>query len=221
MRRERATELSWSRAHRVTSWRARPEAFFETVADPADLADVLAVLAHGAPAVIDPATAAAGPGAGWVMLPFLRHGESRFSDGRSYGVFYAGGARETAFRETMFHYARFLAASAEPPTLLGVQLLRCRIRATMVDIRGQQARRPELYDPDPALYGPAQRWAAALQGAGRHGIVYDSVRHAGGECVAVFTPRSVSRCVVAGYFAYDWDGSSIVRVVAMRDVLRP
>jgi hypothetical protein len=191
------------------------------VADAADLADVLDVLAHGAPASVDPATAAIGPGAGWVMPPFLRHGESRFSDGRRYGVFYAGRARDTAFHETMFHYARFLAASREPPTLLGVQLLRCRVHATMVDIRGAREARPDLYDPDPARYGPAQSWAASHRAEGREGVVYDSVRHPGGECVAVFVPRCVTRCAVAGHFAYDWDGSRIVRVVAMRDVLRP
>ena len=179
------------------------------------------MLGYGAPASVDPATAAVGPGAGWVMLPFLRHAESRFSDGHRYGVFYAGHARDTAFHETMFHYARFLAASAEPPTLLGVQLLRCRARATVIDIRGQQSARPDLYDPDPSRYGPAQSWAASHQAAGRHGIVYDSVRHAGGHCVAVFVPRCVSHCEVDGHFAYDWDGSRIVRVVAMHDVLRP
>ena len=87
---------------------------FEQVAHPDDLADVLEVLASGAPAGFDPARAAVGPGAGWVMLPFLRPRPSRFSDGHRYGVFYAGRREATAIAESTFHYARFLAAPRPP-----------------------------------------------------------------------------------------------------------
>lgn len=193
---------------------------FEQVAHPDDLADVLEVLASGAPAGFDPARAAVGPGAGWVMLPFLRPRPSRFSDGHRYGVFYAGRREATAIAESTFHYARFLAASHEAATLLGVQLLRCWVTGRMVDIRGRRAAAPELYDPDPEQYGPAQRWAAGLQRAGRAGVVYDSVRHPAGECVAVFDPRCVTRCAVSSHLAYEWDGGAIVAAHRMREVWR-
>ncbi len=193
---------------------------FEQVTDPKDLADVLAVLAAGAAARVDPARAAIGPGAGWVMLPFVRLGASRFSDGQRYGVFYAGRPQATAIAETTFHYARFLAASHEPATLLGVQMLRCAVAGSMVDLRGAQANRPELYDPDPDHYGPAQQWADGLHRGGQVGIVYDSVRHRGGTCVAVFDPHCVTRCRVAGLLAYEWDGTTIVRALRMREVWR-
>jgi hypothetical protein len=191
------------------------------VTDPADLADVLAVLAAGAPVIIDPARAATGPGAGWVMLPFLRLGPSRFTDGTRYGVFYAGRPQATAIAETTYHYARFLADSSEPATLLGVQMLRCSVRGVLVDIRGAQKSRPDLYDPDPANYGPAQRWADAHHRQGHEGIVYDSVRYRGGGCVAVFDPRCVTRCRLTGFFAYEWDGAAIVRAHRMREAWRP
>ena len=193
---------------------------FEQVAHPDDLADVLEVLASGAPAGFAPACTAVGAGAGWVMLPFLRPGPSRFSDGRRYGVFYAGRREATAIAETTFHYARFLAASHEAATLLGVQLLRCWVAGPMVDIRGRQAASPELYDPDPGRYGPAQRWADGLQRAGRAGIVYDSVRHPAGECVAVFDPRCVTHCAVSSHLAYEWNGTAIVAAHRMREVWR-
>jgi hypothetical protein len=213
--------IRWNACFRVTSWKARPEAVFEAVTDPADLEDVLAVLAAGAPARLDPAKAAVGPGAGWVMLPFLRFGPSRFSDGKRYGVFYAGRAQATAIAETTYHYARFLVASHEPPTLLGVQMLRCSVKGAMVDIRGAQITRPELYDPDPAHYGPAQHWADGLHRAGQEGIVYDSVRQHGGSCVAVFAPRCVTKCRRVGLLMYEWDGAAIVRAHRLREVWRP
>lgn len=213
--------IRWNPCFRVTSWRARPEAVFEAVTDPADLADVLAVLAAGAPARIDPRAAATGPGSGWVMLPFLRFGPSRFSDGKRYGVFYAGRAQATAIAETTYHYCRFLATSHEPPTLLGVQMLRCAVKGSMVDIRDAQATQPTLYDPDPALYGAAQQWADALHQKGYEGIVYDSVRDTGGSCVAVFDPRCVTRCRRVGPLAYEWDGTAIVRAHHLREVWRP
>jgi RES domain len=212
--------IRWNPCFRATSWRDRPEAVFESVADPADLADVLAVLAAGGPVILDPARAAVGPGAGWVMLSFLRLGPSRFTAGTRYGVFYAGRPQATAIAETSFHYGRFLAASREEPTLLGVRMLRGVVRGRMVDIRGAQKTSPELYDPDPAHYGPAQQWADGLQQEGRDGIVYDSVRNPGGTCVAVMTPRCVSGCRVSGYFAYEWDGAAIVRAHHMREAWR-
>jgi hypothetical protein len=181
---------------------------------------VLAVLASGAPAEAAPARVVTGPGAGWIMLPFLRPGPSRFSSGERYGVFYAGRRQATAIAETTFHYARFLTASHEAATLLGVQLLRCDVAGRMADIRGRQAAHPELYDPDPTQYGPAQQWGDRQQRAGRPGVVYDSVRDPGGECVAVFDPRCVTHCTVAAQLAYEWDGSAIVAAHRMREIWR-
>lgn len=193
---------------------------FEQVTDPKDLADVLEVLASGAPIRFNPARAATGPGAGWVMLPFLRLGPSRFSDGRRYGVFYAARRQATAIAETGFHYGRFLAASREPATLLGVRMLRCWVVGAMVDIRGQRSTNPELHNPDPAHYGPAQQWADGLHRADRAGVVYDSVRDPAGVCVAVFDPRCVTRCGVESQLSYEWDGAAIVAAHQMREVWR-
>lgn len=212
--------IRWNPCYRITSWRARPEAVFESVADSADLSDVLAVLAAGAPVIIHPTRAATGSGAGWVMLPFLRLGPSRFTDGTRYGVFYAGRPQATAIAETAFHYARFLADSKEEPTLLGVQMLRCAVRGYMIDIRGGQKAWPVLYDPDPANYGPAHQWADGVERNSHDGIVYDSVRNLGGGCVAVLNPRCVSGCRLTGYFAYEWDGTAIVRAHRMREAWR-
>jgi hypothetical protein len=135
-------------------------------------------------------------------------------------VVIAGRPQATAIAETSYHYARFLAGSKEGPTLLGVQMLRCVVRGNMIDIRGGQKAWPSLYDPDPANYSPAQQWADGVERNGQDGIVYDSVRNSGGSCVAVIKPRCVSGCRLTGYFAYEWDGTAIVRAHRMREAWR-
>jgi hypothetical protein len=51
-----------------------------------------------------------------------------------------------------------------------------------------------------------------------NGIVYPSVRSAGGECVAVFLPRLVTDCRRTRYLAYVWDGTAITQVYEMSAV---
>ena len=44
---------------------------------------------------------------------------------------------------------------------------------------------------------------------GNWGLVYRSVRHAGGECIAAFKPQAVSIPVAGAALAYVWDGERI------------
>jgi hypothetical protein len=70
----------------------------------------------------------------------------------------------------------------------------------------------------PQDYTASQRLARALRAAGSDGIVYDSVRHRGGHCAALFWPDCVAPCVQAGHYAYHWDGRRIVHVVQLQAV---
>ena len=87
-----------------------------------------------------------------------------------------------------------------------------------VDSRLHDVRRgwPRIHDPDD--YSASQALATELRGAKSLGIVYNSVRRGGGECIAAFT-------VQGSHFFYDWDGSSIRRYLVVgetrwRDVPR-
>ncbi|QEW06311.1 RES family NAD+ phosphorylase [Nitrincola iocasae] len=40
------------------------------------------------------------------------------------------------------------------------------------------------------------------------GMVFNSVRHQGGECVALFTPRATSIPVQGGHYRYVWSGAA-------------
>ncbi len=149
-----------------------------------------------------------GPGSGYVMAPFAYLNPSRFSDG-TFGVYYAGLDEETAIREVAFHRGIFMARTGEPASALEEQILVAGISGDLVDLRGQQASWPALYDPDPGAYAPAQAFGASLRGAGETGLAFSSVRNAGGECVGVFRPRAVADCRQVRPLRYIWDGASI------------
>ena len=66
-------------------------------------------------------------------------------------------------------------------------------------------------------YSASQALARELLKEGSSGIVYDSVRHKGGQCAAVFRPTVMSRCRPAGFLAYDWNGTEISKVYELRE----
>jgi RES domain-containing protein len=211
--------VEWHPAVRIVSARRAPEELFEGIASAEEARDLLAVVAAGRPARFEPGDAAVGEGAGWVMAAFLQGGAARFND-ESFGAFYAAREEATAIAETHFHYARFLAAAHEVYALIGVRVLLADVAARVADIRGRARSMPELYDPDPAHYGRSQQWAGAQRAAGCDGVVYDSVRRKGGECVALFRPRLIARCRVGDRLAYEWNGRSIVATyqLALRNI---
>jgi hypothetical protein len=57
-----------------------------------------------------------------------------------------------------------------------------------------------------------QALARRLRAAGSNGVAYDSVRLSGGECVAAFRPRMISRLPRGDrYLQFHWDGTRIDR----------
>jgi hypothetical protein len=58
-----------------------------------------------------------------------------------------------------------------------------------LDIRGQRATRADIYVPD--SYAASQALGECIRAVGGAGIIYDSVRHAGGTNVVAHHPRNV------------------------------
>ena len=58
----------------------------------------------------------------------------------------------------------------------------------------------------------SQSFARGLRAAASRGVVYPSVRDAGGECRGAFTPRAVGLPTSTGVLRYHWDGDRIDRV---------
>ena len=86
------------------------------------------------------------------------------------------------------------------------------IDAELDDLRTPAAEPvPEL---DPDSYVASQALARRLRGTGSDGIVYPSIRHPGGECVALFYPDCASKPLQGRHLDYHWDGT---RVDLVRD----
>ena len=217
--------IRWSQALRIVPSRFPPVSVYDRIADPDDLEALFTIEALTNPRIRDELGVlplvplerrVSGPGTTPVMAAFthLNPDGSRFSDG-SWGVFYAARSLTTAVEETVFHRERFLAATAEPPCDVEMRCYRTSIQARLHDLRGGW---PAEHDPD--SYVASVKLARRLRADGSDGIVYDSVRHAGGECVAVFYPDCVAPCVQAEHLRYCWDGKSIAKVLAVSELKR-
>jgi hypothetical protein len=123
-------------------------------------------------------------------------------------VLYAAERFETALLETMHHHARFMAQTAQPPGWASqFRELILDVAADLHDLRGGDPRwRPAL---DPDKYGEGQTLAAALRANGSDGLVYISVRDAGGHCAGLFYPDSAGNVVQARHLDYHWDGTRV------------
>jgi hypothetical protein len=84
-----------------------------------------------------------------------------------------------------------------------------------LDIRGP--RFPHLHHPDD--YATPQAYAKPLREQGHWGLVYRSVRHQGGECIAAFKPQAVSIPMAGAALAYVWDGERINKIYEKSEVL--
>jgi hypothetical protein len=218
--------IRWSHAYRIVPSRFPPVGVYDRIADPADIDALFAVEALTNPRLREEADALrlvprehriSGPGSTPVMAAFthLNPEGSRFSDG-TWGVFYAAHSVATAVEETVYHRERFLAATAEPACSIQMRCYRTSVDARLHDIRdGWKA------EHDPDAYVASVELARALREAGSIGIVYDSARHRGGECLAAFQPDVVAPCVQSQHLVYRWDGTRIAQVLEVSELSRP
>ena len=158
-----------------------------------------------------------GPGASVIMAPFthLNPEGSRFADD-TFGAFYAAASLDTSIAETRYHREIFLRATRERPLELDMRTYLCDVAASFHDIRGKRDRMPDIYDPD--SYVASQKLARSLKLAGSNGVVFDSVRHSGGQCLAVYRPRLIQNCRQGTHLRYVWDGERISQVYALRAI---
>jgi hypothetical protein len=158
-----------------------------------------------------------GPGASVIMAPFthLNPEGSRFADD-TFGAFYAAASLDTSIAETRYHREIFLRATRQRSLELDMRTYLCDVAASFHDIRGKRDRMPDIYDPD--SYVASQKLARSLKLAGSNGVVFDSVRHSGGQCLAVYRPRLIQNCRQGTHLRYAWDGERISQVYALRAI---
>lgn len=220
------SRIEWRPSYRIVSSRFPPVGVFDDIAEPDDLNALFELEGMtnprlreemGAIHLVPAERRIAGPGTTPIMAAFthLNPDGSRFSNG-SYGVYYAALDRETAVDETAHHRARFLSRTREPACTVEMRCYLADVAADLHDIRGAY---PELHDPD--SYVASQRMAFELRAGGSDGLVFDSVRHAGGQCVALFYPDLVSPVRQGPHLYYHWDGERITHVAVTSDIIIP
>ena len=212
------SKVEWQGAVRIIRSAFPPIDLFEDIADPADWPLLISAEQKTNPRImttignldlIPPERRVGGPGASYLMAPFTHVSPdrpSRFSAG-SYGVLYVAKTFETALFETIHHHALFMARTSESPGWTSqFREIVMTISADLHDLR-------ELPHTDPVLdlanYTQAQQLGASLRAGGSSGLIYPSIRHAGGQCVGLFYPDGASRPIQGRHLDYHWDGESV------------
>lgn len=213
------SKVVWKPCYRLIPSHFPPISVYERVANPADLAAVFAVenltnprlrQEAGDISIVPPEDRVSGLGTTPVIAAFthLNPEGSRFTDG-TYGVYYAGRSIDTAIAETRYQRARFLTRTKEAPIEIDMRTYLADLDGELHDIRGRTDL-TDIYNPE--SYTASQALARELKTINSYGIVYDSVRNSGGECVGVFRPPILSNCMQGPHYCYVWNGFQITAV---------
>jgi len=218
------SHISWKSAVRIIRSSFPPIDLFEDIADPEDWALLISAEQKTNPRImasignldlVPIARRVGGPGASYLMAPFTHVSPdrpSRFSNG-TFGVLYVAAQFNTALFETIHHHARFMARTGESAGWTSqFREIILSVDADLHDLRLDEPEHPSALDPN--SYVASQTLAASLRAAGSDGIIYPSVRHAGGECVGLFYPDCGANPLQGRHLAYHWDGE---RVDLVRD----
>jgi hypothetical protein len=220
-RRAPVSRVRWARANRFVPSRYPSVGILDRVAAPDDLEAILELEAwtndristelgilHRLPRE---EWVVGTPMASVVMAAFCHPhpAGARFSTAER-GAWYAAKRLETALAESIYHRTKELAEVGSYETRMQMRLYHADFHTTLHDIRGRGTRFPGAYDPH--SYTASQALGRALLEADANGIVFDSVRHEGGECLACFRPALVRNVRVAAHYEYAWDGRPAPRV---------
>lgn len=151
---------------------------------------------------------AAGYGHSYINASFSyrRPGGNRFNP-PDWGAWYCAFTVETALKEVAYHLTRALenCGAAYDNTTRYRELL-ATFADSFYDLR-DAAPRPDCLDPDIAkAYPKGQALAARLRAEGGNGIVYPSVRHDGGICLAAFWPKLIRDFQQGEIWILKWAG---------------
>jgi hypothetical protein len=213
------SRVEWKGAVRIIRSASPPIDLFEDIADPADWPLLISAEQKTNPRImatignldlVPAGRRVGGNGASYLMAPFTHVSTdrpSRFTDG-SYGALYVGDRFETALFETIYHHARFMARTRQAPGWSSqFREIVMSVDADLHDLRIRAGEPDPAIDPD--SYAASQALAQSLRTAGSDGIAYPSIRHPGGECVALFYPDCALNALQGRHLDYHWDGASV------------
>lgn len=147
---------------------------------------------------------------------YTRPGGNRFNDDAR-GAWYCAFEAETALGEVAFHLTRELAAIDRFDNATDYAALVADFTGLFHDLRGPG------FKADPALGADIETAYPAGQALARLlrkqeaaiGLVYPSVRHAGGTCLAAFYPDLVQNLRQGGIWRLEWRGSPTPKITSL------
>jgi hypothetical protein len=132
-------------------------------------------------------------------------GLNRFN-GPDRGAWYASYAVETSLAEISFHMTAMLADTGVFEATVDYAELFAYFAGAFVDLRAHPEH-PSLH-PDPDLGYPAgNALATQVRATGLNGMIYPSVRHAGGTCLVALFPHAVQSVAQGDLYRLVWRGS--------------
>jgi hypothetical protein len=137
---------------------------------------------------------------------------ARFS-GPDRGAWYGAFDLRTSQAEVAFHKSVQLAEIARFEDSVTFDDYQADFSAALHDLRHARGFERCL---DPGSYIASQELAAELLEAGSLGLVYPSVRRAGGTCLACFRPALVTNVRRAKTYRFTWEGKPEPTVTTMR-----
>ncbi|MES2136900.1 MAG: RES family NAD+ phosphorylase [Pseudomonadota bacterium] len=130
---------------------------------------------------------------------------NRFN-GPDRGAWYAGFEIETSLAEVRFHMTQMLATTGVFEAAVDYAELHASFAGDFLDLREHP--KHSALNPEKSLGYPAgNALAEAVRVKGHNGIIYPSVRNAGGTCIAALFPHAVQSVAQGAIFRMTWRGS--------------
>lgn len=195
------------RTQRLIPSRFPPVATFETVASAEDLEAVMELEGWTNDRLVAERLARLPkdlwvfgvPNASVVMASFLHvaDGGMRFN-GAELGAWYAAIDVHTAVAEVAHHLRREAFFRRQREMRAVYRAYGARLEGIYVDLRGQAAQHPDLFATD--SYATSQVFGEGIRASGRAGLLYDSVRHAGGVCAVAYRPPDIQEVTMGAHY---------------------
>lgn len=121
------------------------------------------------------------------------------------GAWYAASSLAAAHAEAVYHRTIELAEIGVFETRVQMRLYQADFHTVFHDVWANTPENVSYHDP--TSYVAAQALARTLLAHGSNGLIYRSVRHPGGQCLACFRSVLVANVRVAAHFEYHWPGT--------------
>lgn len=142
---------------------------------------------------------------------YARPREPNRFNGADRGAWYAGLELETSLAEVSYHLTEALAATGVFEATVDYAELFASFAGEFVDLR-LHPDHGSLHPDKSVGYPVGNALADAARAKGLNGILYPSVRHPGGTCIAALFPHAVQSVAQGDVYRMIWQGNPMPRI---------